>query len=87
MTAAPQPESRVFQPSTVRGTANAPHGAMQFELVEQLTVDANPFLWVMPKRRESFIDAQKRQCGCTEIYPVVLELLPPTYNGGSQRKR
>lgn len=50
---------------------------MQFELVEQLTVDAHPFLWVMPKRRESFIDAQKRQCGCTEIYPVVLELLPP----------
>jgi hypothetical protein len=56
------------------GTANAPAGAMQFEITDpDLLVHSIPFIWVYPKRKDSFV---QRRCNCKQVFPVVVELLP-----------
>lgn len=69
--------SRALEPSTVRGTADAPHGAMQFELTDTkgLPEDVPPYIWVMPKERADFIGSSCK-IGHEYMYPVILGLLP-----------
>lgn len=69
--------SRALEPSTVRGTANAPRGAMQFELTdtEGLPEDVPPYFWVMPKERADFIGSSCKN-GHELMYPVIVEMLP-----------
>ena len=69
--------SRALEPSTVRGTANAPRGAMQFELTdtEGLPEEVPPFIWVMPKEKADFKGTSCKK-GCEKMYPVIVAMLP-----------